>query len=446
MRIDEVMRLPADALAIFSDKGGNNGNGKTDGRLPEKITLDPQALYGLAGEIVRTVEPYSESDPAALLLNTLTAFGNTIGCSAHATVNHDEHPGRLFVVQVGPTAKGRKGTGWTPIKYLFSMVDSEWSKDRIKTGLSTGEGLIFNVRDPIYKQEPIREKGRVIDYQQVMTDPGESDKRLLVIEPEFASTLTVMGREGNTLSAVMRQAWDDGDLSPLTRNNPIKSTGAHVSIIGHITQQELLARMDDTSKANGFANRFLWSVVKRSKELPEGADVPIEILEKLADKLSTPVDFARKGGVVKRDDPARELWARVYGPLSEGRPGLTGAILSRAEAQVLRLSVLYALLDLTTAVSVAHLNAALALWKYCEASAEAIFGTRLGDPVADRILDALREGGDAGMSENDIYELFGRNRSANERDRALSLLKELRLVKSEQIPTGGRPRTVWVAT
>jgi hypothetical protein len=273
---------------------GSNGNGADHQHSPEspencqKIELDPQALYGLAGDTVHTIAPYSESDAAALLLNTLAAFGSVTNCSAHAMVNHDEHPGRLFVVQVGPTAKGRKGTGWSPIKYLFSMIDGEWSRNRIKTGLSTGEGLIFNVRDPIYKTEPVREGKKIVDYQQVMVDPGEDDKRLLVIEPEFASTLTVMGREGNTLSAVMRQAWDDGELSPLTRNNPIKSTGAHVSIIGHITQQELLARMDNTSKANGFANRFLWAVVKRSKELPEGAEVPADKLQDLAEKQIKP--------------------------------------------------------------------------------------------------------------------------------------------------------------
>jgi hypothetical protein len=422
-----------------------HGNG-AEHQSKVELKLEPQAFHGLAGDIVRAIEPYSESDPAALLLNVLAAFGSMIGSSSHAMVNHDEHPGRLFVVEVGPTAKGRKGTGWSPIKYLFSMVDREWTRERVKTGLSTGEGLVFNVRDPIYKQEPIKEKGRVIDYQQVMVDPGENDKRLLVVEQEFASTLTVMGREGNTLSAVMRQAWDDGDLSPLTRNNPIKSTGAHISIIGHITQQELLARMDDTSKANGFANRFLWVIVKRSKELPEGAEIPDEILQRLTERLTAAINNARKGGIVKRDDLARESWAKVYGALSAGRPGLTGAILSRAEAQVLRLSVLYALLDSTNIVSVKHLSAALAVWEYCELSAEAIFGTRLGDPVADRILDALREAGDAGLTDRQLYDLFSGHRTTEERDRALSMLLELRLVRKEQVSTGGRPKTVWYAT
>lgn len=323
-------------------------------------------------------------------------------------------------------------------------MDPDWKKDRIKSGLSSGEGLVFNVRDPIYKQEPIKEKGRVVDYQEIMVDPGESDKRLLVVEPELASILTVMGREGNTLSAMIRQAWDDGDLSPLTRNNPIKSTGAHITLITSITQQELLSRLDENNKANGFANRFLWAVVERSKELPEGAKIPDRIILSLTEKLTQAVTFARRGGIVTRDEDARDAWAKVYGPLSAGRPGLTGAILSRAEAQVLRLSVLYALLDSSLVVRLEHLKAALAVWEYCESSTRAIFGNRLGDPTADRILDALRSAGTEGLTDNDIYELFGRHRSTGERDRALNLLRDLKLVRSQVETTGGRPRTRWV--
>src|SRR5262249_14383485 len=212
-------------------------------------------MYGLAGEIVRRIEPLTEADRAALSLNTSAAFGNVIGCAAYATVQTTQHPGRLYVAQVGATSKGRKDTGWNVIKHLFSLVDDNWSKTRIKSGLNSGEGLIFNVRDPIYKQEPIKEKGRVVDYQQVQVDPGESDKRLMVVEPEFASTLTVMGREGNILSAVIRQAWDDGNLSPLTRNNPIKSTGAHITLITFITSQELQSRLDETHQQNTVPKR-----------------------------------------------------------------------------------------------------------------------------------------------------------------------------------------------
>lgn len=224
--------------------------------------LDEAALHGLAGDIVRAIDPYTEAAPVVTLLNTLVIVGNIVNAGAHARVQHDPHPGRLFVVQVGLSSKGRKGLGWSTPRYLFSKVDPVWAEKRIKSGLSSGEGLIYNVRDALHKKEPVKEKGRVVDYQEVEVDAGEHDKRLLIIEPEFASVLTVMTREKNTLSAVIRQAWDGGNLSPLTRNNPMVATGAHISIIGHITKHELLVSLDDTSRANGFGNRFLWVLVK----------------------------------------------------------------------------------------------------------------------------------------------------------------------------------------
>lgn len=406
--------------------------------------LAEEALHGLAGEIVRTIDPHTESDQVATLLNTLTGVGNCIGTHAYARVQHDKHPARLCVVQVGDTSKGRKGTGWSTPRHLLARCAPDWSNDRVKSGLSSGEGLIYNVRDPVMSRVPVKEKGRFTgEYDEVCTDQGEEDKRLLVVESEFASVLTVANREGNTLSAILRQAWDDGDLSPLTKNNPIRATGAHVSIIAHITKQELLARLDDTSKANGLANRFLWVLVKRSKELPEGGAVPDGLLQPLVDKLKEVITFSRTVAEVKRDEEAKALWAEVYHDLSEGKPGLLGAILSRAEAQVLRLSVIYALLDKSAVVRVEHLRAALAIWEYCERSTIIIFGDRLGDPTADRTLEAIRSAGPKGMTDNDIYELFGKHKSANDRARAINLLVSLGLVTWEKEETGGRPRTVY---
>jgi hypothetical protein len=415
-------------------------------RWPE---LHEDALYGIAGEIVRAIDPYTEAHQVATLVNFLVGFGNCINATAHAIVQHDRHPGNLFAVFVGASSKGRKGLGWSTPRHLFAQVDPDWSKARIKTGLSSGEGLIYNVRDEVWKEEPVKEKGRVVDYQLVKVDSGESDKRLFLIEPEFASTLTVMTREGNTLSAVIRQAWDTGALSPLTRNSPIKATGAHISIVGHITKDELLARLDDTSKANGFANRFWWFLIRRSKELPDGEPIPDDLLTSFVERLTTLITYARSTLQVKRDPEARSLWHQIYHKLSGEKPGLLGAVLARAEAQVLRVSMLYALLDKSDVIGVEHLKAALALWKYAEESALLIFGQRLGDPTADRILEALRNAGPSGLSDTDIYELFGRNKSANERARALNLLVRLGLVTNVRRPPaegGKRHRKVWVAT
>lgn len=405
-----------------------------------------EAFHGLAGDIVRAIEPHTEADPAALLSQFLVAFGNVIGLNPYFMAEADRHGMNLFITLVGETAKGRKGTSRGHVQRLFKSVASEWAKECTAYGLSSGEGLIWAVRDAIEKLEPIRDKGAITGYQTVIIDPGIEDKRLLVFESELASVLKVMGREGNTLSAIIRQAWDSGELKTLTKNSPAKASGAHISLIGHITKDELLRHLDNTETANGFANRFLWFCVKRSKTLPEGGRINEVDFAPILRRLSEAVEFARTVGEIKRDDEARALWCEVYPDLSEGKPGLLGAVTARAEAQVMRLSCIYALLDCSPAVGKEHLLAALALWEYAEASARYIFGGSLGDPVADRVLRALRTI-PGGLTRTEIRDLFGRNMNGRRIDRALTSLLERALARSEREKqdTGGRPVEHWFA-
>src|SRR5215211_3582025 len=115
----------------------------------------------------------------------------------------------LFAVLVGVSSKGRKGTSWGRVLQLFELAAPDWIP-RVQSGLSSGEGLIWAVRDAVEKQQPIKERKQITRYERVVVDEGVEDKRLLAFEAEFASTLRVLGREGNTLSALIRQAWDRG--------------------------------------------------------------------------------------------------------------------------------------------------------------------------------------------------------------------------------------------
>ncbi len=233
---------------------------------------------------------------------------------------------------------------------------------RILTGLVSGEGLIWAVRDPIYKTENIKDKGRGVGAEEVLADPGVEDERLLVAEPEYAAVLRVCKRENNTLSPLIRSAWDSGNLRTLAKNSPATATDAHISIIGHITGEELRLALPEVEGFSGFANRFLWVAVRRSKLLPDGGRDPD--LSGFAVRLKQAADFARFVGRMQRDDQAGALWHQIYGDLANDRStGLLAAVTSRAEAQVLRLSMIYALLDRSATIREEHLRAALAVWE-----------------------------------------------------------------------------------
>lgn len=266
----------------------------------------------------------------------------------------------------------------------------------------------------------------------------------MVVEPEFARTLRVMSRDGSTLSSIIRELWDMGNVRSLTKNSPAKTTEAHVSIVGHITKDELLRHLDDTEAGNGFGNRFLWTCVRRSKCLPEGGQLHQENFSPFIRRLGEAVAFSRTVGQMTRDEETRKMWAEVYPRLSEGGTGLFGAITSRGEAQVTRLSCLYALLDLSAVVKAEALKAALALWQYCEASARYIFGENLGHPLADAILRALRATPE-GMTRTDVQNFFGRNRKGSQIDQALGFLYERGLVGKKSERTEGRPAERWFA-
>jgi hypothetical protein len=405
---------------------------------PPWPTLDNAALHGLAGEVVRTIEPHSEADPVALLVQFLAMAGNIMGRSGYYQVEADRHYSNLFAVLVGDSAKGRKGTSLSRVREITSIVDQTWSDDRLKGGLSSGEGLINEVRDPVRKWDAEAGEFKIVD-------PGVLDKRLMVIEPEFAGALATAERHGNTLSPLIRRSWDGDTLATMTRASPLKATGAHISIVGHITTDELRARMSRTDLANGFANRFLFALIRRSKELPFGGNLSDSEILMLGEQLRAAVDNAKVLGRLYMAEGARAKWASVYSVLSAGQPGLLGAVTARAEAQVMRLALVYSLLDGCSGIDRPHIDAALALWEYCESSAAYVFGDMLGDPVADEIARALTMAGPDGMSRTAIRDVFGRHRSGERIGAALALLTTKGKVRQEMRHTGGRPVEVWVS-
>jgi hypothetical protein len=315
----------------------------------------------------------------------------------------------------------------------------------VQTGLSSGEGLIWSVRDPIFKHERIKERGEATRYEEIEADPGVADKRLMVYEPEFANVLKQTERQGNTLSTVLRLAWDGLDLRTMTKNSPARAKGAHVSLIGHITADELRRYLTQTEMANGFGNRHLWICADRSKVLSEGGHIDPALWGALRDRLVKAMAAAQSAGALSRDAEAREIWRAVYGPLSDGKPGLAGALLARGEAHVMRLALLYALLDGFPVVQAPHLLAALALWDYAERTVYYVFGDSLGDPLADDLLRLLRAN-PAGLTRTDFATYLGRHQSSDRIGRALGLLLQHRLARREQQETGGRPAERWFAT
>lgn len=445
-----ISKAIADTTEFYNPHQRQTGNNKpqeNQKQFPKRPwpALGEAAYYGVAGQFVKLVEPHTEADPVALMLQSLAGAGNLLGRKVSITIDGSEHGLNLSPVLVGDSgAGGRKGTSWAHPRRLLISADPTWVS-RIQGGLSSGEGLIWAVRDPIYREKWVNgEKGKPGRTEKILEDAGVDDKRLLAYEPEFASILKLVTREGSILSTIIRQAWDTGDLKIMTKNSPAQATGAHISIIGHITPTELKRHLNETEAANGFGNRFLWVCVRRSKILPFGGDLSKVDFQPVLSKLAHARTWAASPRKLIWDEPAQRLWEEVYPTLTAARPGMAGALLARSEAQAVRLAALYAALDCSPCIRESHLRAALAVVDYCEQSVLYLFGDTSGDHVADRMLEALRNS-PKGLTRAQISDLFGRNMVGGRLEAALSYLLSTGKVWSERRETGGRPSEIWRA-
>jgi hypothetical protein len=391
---------------------------------PEPPTED--AYHGVFGAIIEKLAPHTEADPVAILAQLLIACGSAIGPSPHFQVEATLHRPAEFLLLVGDSAKSRKGSSLDHVTTLMRAADPDFDR-RVSTGLSSGEGVVWALRDP----------------QQ--DDPGAADKRLLVIEPEFAAVLKTAAREISTLSPTLRSAWDGRPLQLLTRTAPVRSTGAHLSIIGHITAQELRRYATSLEIANGFLNRFLIVCCRRVRLLPEGGQPDPLARSGLPRYLAAALQQARRQRRITFDRHARALWRHAYPQLSRPADGLAGHLTARAEAHTIRLALIYALIDDQTQIYEQHLKAALALWDYAARSAAWTLGRSTGDPIAEQIHAALIRSPD-GLTRTQIRDLCQRNLPGQRLDQALANLAAAGRAKSQHTPTAGRSAERWTAT
>ncbi|MGC1903062.1 MAG: DUF3987 domain-containing protein, partial [Candidatus Acidiferrum sp.] len=319
----------------------------TKQKLDWPAPMSEDAFYGLAGRVVERLSPHVESDRVALLANFLCMAGVLFGREAWAEVGATRHYPFEFITLVGDSSRSRKGTSTNLVLSVVERVEEAFEKDRVISGLSTGEGLIQGVQD---KDESLRNRG------------------FLVKLGEFSALLEVMKRESNTMSSALRQAWDGERLRVMTRKDPLDVDNVSLSVIAHITQTELLNKLTTTDRVNGFANRFLIVCTKRDKKLPSGggkADIADLVRE-----IRIVVEAAKGKEAIARSQAAESLWAQEYDRLTEGGDSLKDALCARAEAHVLRLSLIYALLDSSSEIRPEHIRAAVAFWDYCERSVE----------------------------------------------------------------------------
>ncbi len=390
----------------------------------------------LVGQVVETFAPHTEAAPVAIAAQFLVGFGSAVGPGPRFYVGETPHPVNEFLLVVGSSSRSRKGESLNSAKRPLVDADPEWAKS-VAPGLSSGEGLIFHLRDPVVEIDE--------DGNERIVDAGVADKRLLVVETEFAAVLKQFTRRGNVLSPILRAAWDaSSPLRTLTKNQPLRATGAHVSLIAHCTPEDLHAHFTDIDVANGLGNRFLIVLATRSQILPDPGRASQDELDRLAERVSASLIAARAIETMRRSPEATEFWHSIYPELTRDLgTSLVAKLLARAEAHVLRLSALYALCEQSQQVERAHIESALALWEYAELSVRRIFKARTGNWIADRLMTDFPVGTPMSLGEVRRVHFSNHAPAAVFRD-AIEILSETGEFQVYPEPTSGRPREMLV--
>lgn len=416
---------------------------------------DPAMFHGITGEVADAATSGKEPNKASVSLAFLTWMSAAAGRHHFLSIGDQTHPLLINGLHVGRSMVAAKGESWAMVKRLRhavgEMMDEDpaqaTAEDAVATpdlfagrmhsgGLSTGEGLAVLVHD-----------GYIVGKTE---HAPIDDKRLLVVEAEFAKLLEQGKREGNTLSPIIRDLFDGGSITPATKGGYIWATEPHVVIHGAITPHELRARMDATSAYNGLMNRFLIIFAERTCLVAFPERTSDEVVQRLAVKVRDVIKFARGdyprtkyAAPVTLSDEAREMFANAYPDLRrrDGSTPIITSLLERRAPITMRLAGLFAVTDQTTVVRDEHMRAALAWARFHRESVAFVFGHDMSQRIESekrreqkqKILDGIPAG--RWVTRTFIQrDVFGKRITAKELTAALEDLLADGLLEQREKP------------
>ena len=382
-------------------------------------TLGDAAFQGPAGELVRAIVPFTEADPAGVLIQLLVMAGVLVGRKPYLGLSGEQHRANLMCVLLGATGSGRKGTSGAAARRLLCDKGTIMEIN----GLASGEALVDALS-------------------------GHPDAKGLIIEEEYARWLKAAGRTASTLSETSRVLYDGKPLTRrTTEHGEQRVEDYHVSMIGHCTPTEFVACLSDLDQSNGAANRLLIIPVA-SRQLiffndDEGlVTVPPPVLsgQRTLAQIATKASQRER---VKWSDSAFQRVRELYFSRIMFHPS---PLLARQWTNFCRLTLIYALLDETDRIEVEHVEAAATIVRYSRIGVERIFEHAPRPRLVEDILRHVRSRGNRGISLTDLAREFSNHLEIGKRNEILTKLLDDGLIVRKTMTTTGRPAGWLVAT
>lgn len=327
-----------------------------DDIVPPPVPDTDAMLRGIVGEIARAAADGREVHPVAVAAAAMSWLSAEVGPDIYLPIGDVWHRANLYTLHIGRSARGGKGealglvqrirrwiTGNNPEAHPLGQVHSG--------GLSSREGLAGPIHDGFKAGKEVV--------------PPVDDKRLWIVEPEFANVLAQGKREGNTLLPALRDVWDGGSIKPLTKNQGIWATHPHIALHGNITPGELAAKLDAKEINGGTVNRLLMVWAERTRLVALPAPTDRDLVAEFARRLEEVIRWAKgsypsdkEGRRASLVPSAAELYQRLYPELRKphSHGDLVAAATERRAPICLRIALLHAILDQSLTITAEHVR------------------------------------------------------------------------------------------
>lgn len=463
---------PASALAGADGEGGPNNlpddrgaplnqvEAEDDGAsgLSHAPVFDYKMCPGALGRFIESETEFSEAPPIGVLANVVTRLSADIGRTCFISLGHKKLHLRVNWLCAGPTGVGRKGTAAEIADVVrraaFAAQESSLLEPasmqpaRVLTSLSTGEGLISQVRTS-------KRKDDAPDFQP----PGLTDNRLLADCQEFSSVLKKASGKEATLSATLREAFDGNTLSNASITNAMAADQPHIVISASVPGGELVKLLSGDAAvevSNGLLNRFAITYQVRNKILSHPLRGAQHVFDQFADAYRLALNTAWAAHCrytvsaestvdLSISDEAMDCYDAWYvASQNDAVAPQVAALMARAPIFLRVYSAILALLRGSLCTEVGDIEAAKLLVKYWSASLEFLFsqGRQTAEAQqmqadARRLLDRLSIGVSVQMAElKDIGTAAQRRATLDWAQRQSPPMVALRRAQN---PGGGRP-------
>jgi hypothetical protein len=267
----------------------------------------------------------------------------------------------------------------------------------------------------------------------------------LLVEEEFARVLDVARRNGSTLSAFIRMMFDGRPLSRLNVDEEQNVADYHVGMVGHITPDELRLMLSANDQVNGLANRFLMVASHRRQRViwfsPAGAPGP-DLLTSVGGGLAATAIAGRNAGRVSLSESAKKQMVELY---FNGGLESNSSLTARLMQHLCRLVLIFAVMDGGACVEPVHINAALAVVRYCESTVQMVFPASSTFTADAKIFQIIAGRGTVGVTRSELSGLLANHLTSAKRDEVINRLLEGGRIVTQSEPGAGRTAIRFIA-